>query len=544
MRCVTLNEKVGKCWFLISVLGRVGLSGFEYYIMANNTDNNKRIAKNTLLLYFRMLLTMIVSLYTSRVVLNTLGIEDYGIYNVVGGVVAMFSVISGSLSAAITRFITFELGVGNKESLNKVFSSSVTIQIGLSLIIVILAEVVGVWFLNVKMNIPDERMVAANWVFQYSLLTFAISLISVPYNACIIAHEKMSAFAYISIFEAAGKLGVAFLIAVSPIDRLIFYAILICCIAIIIRLVYGIYCKRNFEECSYHFIYDGYLLKRMFGFAGWNFLGAASWVLSNHGGNIVINLFCGPAVNAARGIATRVTSAVQGFSQNFMTALNPQITKSYASGDWQYMMTLIYQGARLSFYMLLLISLPVLLNTHYLLEIWLKVVPEHAVEFVQLSLILSMLESISNPLITAMLATGNIRNYQIIVGGLQMLNLPISYILLRMGCVPEIVLIVAIIISQCCLATRLIMLRGMIRLSAKNYLVKVYANIIIVSLFAAVVPVALSRVVEENIGNFLLLCLTSIICTVISILYIGCNKQERLFVASKVKSVISKFLKK
>ena len=238
MRCVTLNEKVGKCWFLISVLGRVGLSGFEYYIMANNTDNNKRIAKNTLLLYFRMLLTMIVSLYTSRVVLNTLGIEDYGIYNVVGGVVAMFSVISGSLSAAITRFITFELGVGNKESLNKVFSSSVTIQIGLSLIIVILAEVVGVWFLNVKMNIPDERMVAANWVFQYSLLTFAISLISVPYNACIIAHEKMSAFAYISIFEAAGKLGVAFLIAVSPIDRLIFYAILICCIAIIIRFVY------------------------------------------------------------------------------------------------------------------------------------------------------------------------------------------------------------------------------------------------------------------------------------------------------------------
>ena len=227
-----------------------------------------------------------------------------------------------------------------------------------------------------------------------------------------------------------------------------------------------------------------------------------------------------------------------------MTALNPQKTKSYSTADWQYMLTLIYQGARLSFYMLLLISLPVLLNTHYLLEIWLKVVPEHAVEFVQLSLILSMLESISNPLITAMLATGNIRNYQIIVGGLQMLNLPISYILLRMGCVPETVLIVAIIISQCCLVTRLIMLRGMIRLSAKNYLVKVYANIIIVSLFAAVVPVALSRVVEENIGNFLLLCLTSIMCTVISILYIGCNKQERLFVASKVKSVISKFLKK
>ena len=209
--------------------------------MTNTSSNNKRIAKNTLLLYFRMLFMMSVSLYTSRVVLNALGVEDFGIYNVVGGVVAMFSMLSGSLSAAITRFITYELGTGNKENLKKIFSSSVTIQIGLAVLIALLAEAVGVWFLNVKMNIPDARMVAANWVFQFSILTFAINLISVPYNASIIAHERMSAFAYISILEAIGKLAIAFLIIISPMDKLIFYAILMCAVALIVRFAYGAY---------------------------------------------------------------------------------------------------------------------------------------------------------------------------------------------------------------------------------------------------------------------------------------------------------------
>ena len=378
------------------------------------STNNKRIAKNTLLLYFRMLFLMLVSLYTSRVVLNALGVEDFGIYNVVGGVVAMFTMLSGSLSAAITRFITYELGTGNQENLKKIFSSAVTIQIGLAVVIILLAEAGGVWFLNVKMNIPEARMIAANWVFQFSILTFAINLISVPYNASIIAHERMSAFAYISILEAIGKLAIAYLITVSPIDRLIFYALLMCVVALLIRLVYGYYCKKHFAECTYHFLWNKNLLKRMFGFAGWNFIGASSAVLRDQGGNVVINLFCGPAVNAARGIAFQVNTAVHGFVTNFMTALNPQITKSYASGDREYMMTLIFQGARLSFYMLLVLSLPILVNTHYILALWLKIVPEHTVLFVQLILLFGLSESISNPLITAMLATGKIRNYQII----------------------------------------------------------------------------------------------------------------------------------
>ena len=508
--------------------------------MQNIAANNKRIAKNTLLLYFRMLFMMAVSLYTSRVVLNALGVEDFGIYNVVGGVVAMFSMLSGSLSSAITRFITYELGTGNQENLKKIFSSSVTIQIGLAVLIIVLAEAVGVWFLNVKMNIPDARMAAANWVFQFSILTFAINLVSVPYNATIIAHELMSAFAYISILEAIGKLAIAFLIVISPIDKLIFYAILMCAVALVIRFAYGIYCKKHFEECTYHFIFDKELLKRMFGFAGWNFIGATSAVLRDQGGNVVINLFCGPAANAARGIAFQVNTAISGFVTNFMTALNPQITKSYAAGDRKYMMTLIFQGARLSFYMLLLLSLPVLIDTHYILGLWLKIVPDHAVLFVQLVLVFAMSESISNPLITAMLATGHIRNYQLVVGGLQMMNLPVSYILLRMGMFPEVVIVVAIVISQCCLAARLLMLRGMIGLSVRKYMKKVYINVLVVTVIAAIFPFLLAISLDESFLNFILLCFVALICTGITIYYVGCDKTERQFVLNKLHTIIDK----
>lgn len=490
-----------------------------------------------------MLFMMAVSLYTSRVILHTLGVEDFGIYNVVGGVVAMFSVISGSLSAAISRFITYELGKGDKEKLIRIFSSSVTIQIGLGLIILVLAEAIGIWFLNTKMTIPANRMYAANWVFQLSILTFIINLISVPYNAAIIAHERMSAFAYISILEVVAKLVIVYLLLVSPIDKLIFYAILMAAVALIIRFVYGYYCKRHFEECTYHFIFDKKLLKKMFGFAGWNFIGAASAVLRDQGGNIVINLFCGPAVNAARGIAYQVNNAISGFVSNFMMALNPQITKSYASGDRDYMMTLIHQGARLSFYILLLLSLPVIINAHYILSLWLKIVPEHTTLFVQFVLVFAMSESISNPLITAMLATGNIRNYQIVVGGLQMMNLPISYILLRYGCIPETVLIVAICISQCCLATRLYMLRGMIGLSIRKYMSKVYVNVLGVTILSAVIPGISSHYLNETFINFLLVCVISVLCTFTVIYFVGCNQKERQLISSKITAIKNKFRK-
>lgn len=317
-----------------------------------------------------------------------------------------------------------------------------------------------------------------------------------------------------------------------------------CIVAVIVRLTYGHYCTKHFSECTYHFRWDKDILKQMFGFAGWNFIGATASILRDQGGNIVINLFCGPSVNAACGIAVQVNTAITGFAQNFMTALNPQITKSYAVGDKDYMMTLIFQGARLSFYMLLLLSLPIIVNTHYILVIWLKLVPEHAVLFVQLILVFAMSESISNPLITAMLATGNIRNYQIVVGGLQLLNLPVSYILLRMGYIPEIVLIVAIIISQCCLAARLYMLKGMIGLSPVKYLRKVYLNVIGVAVLSIIVPMFLSKEMDESFLSFFAITLISLLLTAMAIFFVGCNKKERVLVGNKAIVVKNKILRR
>ncbi len=512
--------------------------------MTDHSANNKRIAKNTMMLYFRMLISMLVSLYTSRVVLNTLGVEDYGIYNVVGGVVALFSVLSGSLSAAISRFITFELGKGDEKKLNEVFSSALTIQFILSLIIVVLAEIIGIWFLNNKMNIPDERMYAANWVFQLSLVNFVIGLISVPYNATIIAHERMSAFAYISILQVFCNLAVAYLLMIATMDKLIFYSIALCIVSLIIRIIYGVYCKKHFAECSYHFSLDKKLLYKMFGFAGWNFIGASSAVLRDQGGNIIINLFCGLTANAARSIAGRVYSALASFAGNFMTALSPQITKSYARGEYDYMMSLIFKGARFSFYILLFVSLPILVDTHYILSLWLGIVPEHTVNFVRLMIIFGLSDSISNPLITSMLATGNIRNYQLLVGGLQMMNLPISYILLRNFNYPEIVFIVAIILSQGCLAVRLILLRSMIKLKAREFLKKVWLNVVKVSCVAIALPLWLEYITEESFFRFIWLLLVCVLCTAIVELYIGCNAKERTFVFDKVKTVIKKFAHK
>ena len=504
--------------------------------------NTKRIVKNTVMLYIRTLLIMLVSFYTTRVVLRALGVIDYGVYNVVGSTVAMFSVLSGSLSSAISRFITFELGRGNIEKLKRVFSTAITVQLILATIIVLFAETVGLWFLNHTMDIPANRLSAAHWVFQFSVITFVIGLVSVPYNAAIIAHEKMSAFAYIGIFEAVAKLGVAYVISRTNVDRLILYAFLLMLIAVTVRLVYGIYCRRRFEECSYRFVYDKSLLKEMASFAGWNFIGASSAILRDQGGNIIINIFGGPVANAARGFAIQISSAIQSFVQNFMTALNPQITKSYASGDHDYMMSLIFRGARFSYYILLLLSLPVIINADYILTLWLVDVPAHTVSFVQLVLIFALSESLANPLVTTMLATGKIRNYQLVLGGLQMLNLPISYILLRNGGAPELVFVVAIAVSVCCEMARLYMLQGMVGLSVRAFLYKVYFNVITVTIVASLLPLLQLAMQPDGLMGFLLNCVCCVGCTSLSIFFVGCNRNERKLLTSKLRTLIHKLL--
>lgn len=507
----------------------------------DNAVNNKRIARNTLLLYFRMLLIMAVSLYTSRVVLATLGIEDFGIYNVIGGVVAMFAIISSTLSAAVSRFITVELGRNDFEQLKKVFSASVTIHIFLAIIIFFIAEIGGIWFIHNKLVIPHERLNAAFWVFQCSVLTFIVNLLSVPYNATIVAHERMDAFAYVSIIEVILKLLLVYILVLFSFDKLIMYSFLLMLLAIIIRLIYGYYCKRHFEECVYHYFWDKSLFKEIMAFTSWNFIGASSGILRTQGINVLLNLFGGPVVNAARGISAQVHAAIQLFVTNFMTALNPQITKSYISGDHVYMMKLIERGARFSFYLFFLLSLPIVIETNRILSIWLVEVPDHTVNFVRLVLIFAMIETLSGTLITTMLATGKIKNYQIIVGGLQLMNFPVSYFLLKIGLFPEITVVVAIFFSVCCLMARLLMLRNMIGLDVVSFTRQVLLNVFFVGLVSSIFPIVVYLNLSDGWMRFMYVVTLSLLSSSLVVFFIGCNKGERVFILEKIMFILNKF---
>lgn len=511
--------------------------------MDSNTADNKRIAKNTMLLYFRMLLIMAVTLYTSRVVLNTLGVEDYGIYNVVGGLVAMFSLFSSSISVSISRHITFELGKGDEGDVNKVFSSAVNIQIFMILIIFILAETVGLWFLNTHMVFPPERSFATNCVYQLTILTFIVNLFSIPYNAAIIAYERMKTFAYVSVVEAAMKLGVAFAIAYSGYDKLVLYAVLMMTVSVMTRVMYGIYCKRNLVSCTYRRIFDKEVLKNMFSYAGWTYIGTSSALFRDQGGNILINLFFGPIINAAYGIAAQVQTAVNQFAINFTTALNPQLIKSYAAEEYDRVKFLIKIGVLGGYFLLLLIALPIFFNTPFILKFWLGKVPPETVTFVKLSIIFAMSESISNPLMKAASANGHIRNYQLLVGGIQFLNFPLTYLFFLSGFPSFTVLIVAIVLSQCCMLARLYILRSMINLSAKSFFVECYIRIIAVTLLAMLVPWGCSLIMDEC---FLTLVLSTLLCTISSVFIIysiGCTSKERKFIKEEMSKIKQRFNK-
>ena len=497
---------------------------------AENLHKGRRIAKNTMLLYVRMFFLMLVGLYTSRVVLNALGESDYGIYNVVGGVVAMFTMISGALNSAVSRFITFELGKGDAGRLNRVYCTSVNIQLALALIVVLLAEPIGLWFIENKMTISPDRIPAATWVLHFSLLAFVVNLMSVPQMASITAHERMGAYAYMGILDGLLRLGVAFLILKSPIDRLVYYAMLMAAAVVIVRITYGIYCRLNFKECRYRLVFDRPLVKEMFSFAGWNFIGVTSGVLRDHGGNILVNLFSGPVVNAARGVAVQLNGAVQSFVTNFMTAVNPQITKSYAAGDNKYVFSLIGKSSRMAFYLLSLMAIPIIFNVELLLQVWLKEVPEHAALFVQLFLMFAMSESMSLPLITAMLATGRIRNYQLAVGGVQLLNIPLSYLFLKLGAIPEITVVVAIALSQVCLFVRLVMFSRASGFPAGDFVREVYVNALKVAVISSALPLSLVYMLPEGTCWSVLNLALSVLWTAGTILLVGCTKADRDFI--------------
>lgn len=508
--------------------------------MTTQHSNNKRIAKNTAMLYIRMLLTMVIGLYTSRVVLEQLGENDLGIYNVVGGIVTMFSILSSSLSSSISRFLTYELGRENHERLKKIFSTSVFIQLGLGILIAILVETGGVWFLNHKMNIAEERLFAANCVLQCSIVTFIINMMSVPYNAVIIAHEKMRAFAYIGVLEVVLKLAVALMLFITIFDSLITYSALLVLASGIVRITYSIYCKRHFEECHIELKFDKGIFKEMIGYSSWSFIGSSAAVLKDQGVNIIMNIFCGTAVNAARALALQVNNAVHSFAQNFMLAVNPQIIKSYASGNISYMFDLGFRSARLSFYMLLCLSLPMIVGMPFILNLWLTQVPEYTISFTRLVLILGMAEIISVPLQFMNFASGKLKVYQLTVGGIQMMNFPIAYLLLNFHFSPNSVFILSIVLSQVCLAARLQILHHTINLSIKRFLMEVYLRIVAVGGCCGIGAYLIHNLSREIGLQVILECILVFILA-ISISYsIGCRKEERQFLIDKIIDIINR----
>ena len=508
-------------------------------------SNNKQIAKNAMALYFRMIITMIVGLYTSRVILQALGVEDYGIYNVVGGFVSLFSLITSSLSGSISRFLTFELGKGNIDNLKKLYSTSLYVLAGLSILVVIATETFGLWYLYNKMVIPQNRFDAAFWVFQISIVTFVLSLINTPYQASIISHEKMGVYAYLSIFDVVCKLLICYLVMYAPFDRLVYYALLLCIVGIIDQCIYVYYCKRNFEECHFKWFFDKGMFKQMFGFAGWNFIGSSAAVLRNQGASLLLNAFGGPVVNAANGIANTITGVVSGFVSNFTQAFNPQITKRYASGEYESLMTLLIYGSKYSYYLMFLIGFPVMLNANFIFQLWLGVVPEYTVAFSRWTFIFLLAESISRPIITAKNATGQIRNYQIIVGGVLLLMLPISFICLKLGASVEIVAISNSFTAILAVLARMIMLRGDFPCwSSRVFFKHVVLRTIVVSIVASVLPLLLYVSMDDGWARLILSSCLSIVCIVASILFLGCTPSERTLIIEKGKNAINMVTKK
>lgn len=500
--------------------------------------NNKLIAKNTLLLYVRMLFIMAVQLYTSRIVLNTLGVSDYGIYNVVGGIVTMLGFLNGTMSAATQRYITFELGRGDLDRLQTVFSTTLQIHFLISLIVILCAETIGLWFLVNEMQIPIDRQNAALWVYQCSILASVITIMSIPYNADIIAHEKMSAFAYISIIEVLLKLGIVYLLVLLSIDKLILYSVLVLLVQLFIRFCYGYYCNKHFKEVKYKHHIDKKLLQEISHFAGWNMFGNIVGVLNSQGMNILLNIFFGPVVNAARGIAVQVQAVMNQFCVNFQMAVNPQITKSYAIGDLSRTHQLMYRSARFSFYLLFMMVLPLMLETNIVMTIWLNVVPENTVIFLRIMMCCILLWTFSNPMCEVAYAVGNIKRLNIICSSIVILALPATWIALKMGAPAYWAFLFILFFEVFSQIARMYILRTLIKFSIRKFSKEVYFKTFYVALVASILPVLLHILMEPNIIRVFVISVLSVVSVVMTAYYLGMTKEERFFIKDKIYAIL------
>lgn len=503
--------------------------------VSQTSENSKRIAKNTFILYVRMLFTVFISLYTARIVLDKLGAENYGIYNIVGGVVTMMWMFNGALQSSTTRNITFELGRRNFERLNKVFGNSLSIHGLLSLVIFLICETIGLWFVSTQLTIPTDRIVAAQWVYQTSILSMVISVMSVPFNAAIVAYEKMAIYSYISILDVILKLVIVFILDWSSIDRLILYSILMLATQFMVQGCYALYGVIKLPQISLKFQYDKHIFKSMFSFAGWNLIGTSAALLMTTGHNIILNQFFGPLVNAAKGIANTVLSKVGSLSTSFQMALNPQIYKSYATGNIEYMHKLIFASSKFSYFLIFIISLPIIVEAENILSFWLKNVPDYTVGFVRLLLLTTAVNALCNPQVIAAQATGNIKKFQLAEACVFIMVLPLTWGVLKMGYNPISAFYVYLGMHIVLFIVHAVLLRKMICLSLKTYLYYVVNPIVGVSFLLTVVGFGIhSLILPQNIVSSLIICIIILIISVLAFFFLGLRKNEKKILLDKL----------
>jgi len=496
--------------------------------MPSVTENNKRIAKNTIFLYVRLLFSMAVSLYTSRVILHVLGVDDFGIYAVVGSFIMLFLFINSAMTGATARFLTFELGTNNQERLKKTFSASLSVHLIIVFIIIVLGETVGLWYLENKMVIPEGRMIAARWVYHLALLNAAILITQVPYGASIISHEKMDVYAYIEILNVCLKLLIVYLLLIGNFDRLILYAILTLCVTIVITVIYRIYCKKHFEESRSRFSFDKAIIYPIFSYSMWNLLGNMGYTFSKQGINIVLNLFFGVMLNAAYGIASQVGTAISSFSMDFLTAVKPQIVKYYAKNEIREMENLIINATKYSFLLLIAFSLPIILETNFVLNIWLKNVPEYANIFCQLFIVIVIIDILRMNLTYGIMATGNMKNFSIVTGTLGLLAPVTAYLLLLVVKNVHIPMLTIIFIYVIGLFANLFIIKSLIKsFSIGRFLKQIFPPCLTILFVSSILPVFIHSSLEEGWVRLILVVLSSVIVIAVLTYFLALSKKMR-----------------
>lgn len=513
--------------------------------MPDNSSNNKRLAKNSIFLSIRMVIVLAISLYTTRVVLQVLGVVDYGVYNVVCGFVSMFAFLNTSMSNGIQRFFNYEFGKNGEEGANKVYCTSIYIQGLLALVVVVLVEAFGLWYLHHKMVIPDDRTFAAEWIFQLAVLMFVIGIMQAPFTAAVIAHERLDFYAVVSILDAVLKLGIVFLLKVISADKLIFYGVLSTSVVFLNILIYFLYCKKYFREIKFHAGIDRDLFKKMLGFSGWNLFGSFSGVMENQGINLVMNFFFGPVVNAARGVASQINGGVQAFVQNITMPVRPQVTQSYARGEIQRTMSLTYGVSKLSCAIILMLAIPASIEIDYLLHLWLgDTVPDHTAMFTILILLTSLINNLNAAISNVVHATGIMRDYQLWGSLVRVSSVPIGFFLVKYYQVPELGLLAVLFTAAATHMVCLFIVRKLVGLSLRDYSFKVVVPIILVFILCVAVVLPLHFLIKEGLFRLILICIISAVSVGLSFFYIAFNNSERQLALQMLKPIISRFSKR